>query len=182
MKHLRRLDGQHNDRRAPHGARGLKRLLYRELTRLAGRAPHGARGLKLHPRLKIAAIEESRPARGAWIETSQSQRSESPLHCRAPHGARGLKHISVTSEIRRARRAPHGARGLKRPSEGSNQRTKGRAPHGARGLKRQAGAVGSADAGRAPHGARGLKPLKNGGISRLKVQLVNKGARKEVTA
>jgi len=35
----------------------------------AGRAPHGARGLKLHPTIHRVAVLESRPSRGAWIET-----------------------------------------------------------------------------------------------------------------
>ena len=34
-----------------------------------GRAPHGARGLKRIAVARIAVDGESRPARGAWIET-----------------------------------------------------------------------------------------------------------------
>ena len=33
-----------------------------------GRAPHGARGLKFNKLNKLANSEQSRPARGAWIE------------------------------------------------------------------------------------------------------------------
>ena len=33
------------------------------------RAPHGARGLKLKGECGMYTVEESRPARGAWIET-----------------------------------------------------------------------------------------------------------------
>ena len=56
--------------RAPHGARGLKRMQNDTDKRAAGRAPHGARGLK--PALVCAdrARHASRPARGAWIETT----------------------------------------------------------------------------------------------------------------
>ena len=36
------------------------------------RAPHGARGLKLREFAKESLWESSRPARGAWIETSIS--------------------------------------------------------------------------------------------------------------
>ena len=57
-------------RRAPHGARGLKldaRILRRRIRR---RAPHGARGLKLTKDGRFRDIHKSRPAWGAWIETS----------------------------------------------------------------------------------------------------------------
>ena len=41
---------------------------------LASRAPHGARGLKLRSDKSLQKKEESRPARGAWIETCVSMR------------------------------------------------------------------------------------------------------------
>jgi len=57
------------------------------------RAPHGARGLKPEPQASNIDWAESRPPRGAWIETvwTISQRAISPS--RAPHGARGLKQL-----------------------------------------------------------------------------------------
>ena len=65
--------------RAPHGARGLKpEPLHKEQLEF-GRAPHGARGLKLTIRLYAAAIGMSRPARGAWIETSKRMASARPV-------------------------------------------------------------------------------------------------------
>jgi len=40
-----------------------------------GRAPRGARGLKRNAATRLAYLCESRPARGAWIETAnQAQR------------------------------------------------------------------------------------------------------------
>ena len=55
--------------RAPHGARGLKRVEREERDRYVGRAPHGARGLKLGVGAQHREPPRSRPARGAWIET-----------------------------------------------------------------------------------------------------------------
>ena len=56
--------------RAPHGARGLKpRVEKLKRYYAGGRAPHGARGLKLFERGLTDQAAESRPARGAWIET-----------------------------------------------------------------------------------------------------------------
>ena len=63
--------GQHQGSRAPHGARGLKLLKMAETSERNGRAPHGARGLKLHAHGVRISERTSRPARGAWIETSQ---------------------------------------------------------------------------------------------------------------
>ena len=58
-------------RRAPHGARGLKLEIEKPiLTALVGRAPHGARGLKPCAYNLARYLYRSRPARGAWIETS----------------------------------------------------------------------------------------------------------------
>ena len=36
---------------------------------IRSRAPRGARGLKRGPELDVGAVQWSRPARGAWIET-----------------------------------------------------------------------------------------------------------------
>jgi len=55
--------------RAPRGARGLKPNRTRERDLVAGRAPRGARGLKLQVVVILDGQLQSRPARGAWIET-----------------------------------------------------------------------------------------------------------------
>lgn len=58
-------------RRAPHGARGLKLEQEYEQAKADSRALHGARGLKLLHRLHHRHRLQSRPARGAWIETEK---------------------------------------------------------------------------------------------------------------
>ena len=100
-------------RRAPHGARGLKRVSFFGSPFRSCRAPHGARGLKLHgvdvgeplyrraphgaSGLKpVASCQrspnaKSRPAWGAWIETLSRRSLMVGIPGRAPHGARGLK-------------------------------------------------------------------------------------------
>ena len=55
--------------RAPHGARGLKLSADHGIAHRESRAPHGARGLKPITAREAAEGMESRPARGAWIET-----------------------------------------------------------------------------------------------------------------
>ena len=82
--------------RAPHGARGLK--LRGDVRRLYGlrRAPHGARGLKLEENADDAGTVESRPTRGAWIETLEGTAIGKKCRGRAPHGARGLKQIRLS--------------------------------------------------------------------------------------
>ena len=65
------------ERRAPHGARGLKHKV-NGFRRIHGcRAPHGARGLKHDLRRTLRIVLLSRPARGAWIETSVMGRMRS---------------------------------------------------------------------------------------------------------
>ena len=66
-------------RRAPHGARGLKRKVLVIAPLRVGRAPHGARGLKQLPAGTRIAQCLSRPAWGAWIETLRNVISRS--HC-----------------------------------------------------------------------------------------------------
>ena len=56
--------------RAPHGARGLKHFGYAKVIKKRGRAPHGARGLKPAAYQIPSQQLSSRPARGAWIETT----------------------------------------------------------------------------------------------------------------
>jgi len=70
--------------------------------------------LKLHrPRL-AAILAGSRPARGAWIETTAFSQDSWFRRCRAPRGARGLKRDQVKDLAASNGRAPRGARGLKR--------------------------------------------------------------------
>ena len=73
--------------RAPHGARGLKLLIFECPARSAGRAPHGARGLKQFPPICSKKAAMSRPARGAWIETHNAL-SAAPSACVAPRTGR----------------------------------------------------------------------------------------------
>ena len=77
------------------------------------RAPHGARGLKQRWRGHRRRVRSSRPARGAWIETTIRLGIAIALACRAPHGARGLKRAELSCDEGGRSRAPHGARGLK---------------------------------------------------------------------
>ena len=99
--------------RAPHGARGLKPVAEELMPEINGRAPHGARGLKLAHGKKSIYHGRSRPARGAWIETSSSACVRMMRGGRAPHGARGLKPRGWRYGGSSVSRAPHGARGLK---------------------------------------------------------------------
>ena len=73
------------------------------------RAPHGARGLKLNAAGRLIGESESRPTRGAWIETFMIARQHKKRTRRAPHGARGLKQCErggfITAEV-----APHTGR------------------------------------------------------------------------
>ena len=78
--------------RAPYGARGLKpEPRARYCCFPSRRAPYGARGLKLKMNLIDAKRHESRPVRGAWIETIQHPGIQLSIGWRAPYGARGLK-------------------------------------------------------------------------------------------
>ena len=57
---------------------------------------------------------QSRPAWGAWIETGTDTATPPVSPRRAPHGARGLKLLVIIYRFPVAGgRAPHGARGLK---------------------------------------------------------------------
>ena len=55
--------------RAPYGARGLKHHKQTPIVAGLGRAPYGARGLKRDGVVLCRRAHESRPVRGAWIET-----------------------------------------------------------------------------------------------------------------
>ncbi len=55
--------------RAPRGARGLKHEMLKKDGEGTRRAPRGARGLKRRNRGQVRPRPQSRPARGAWIET-----------------------------------------------------------------------------------------------------------------
>ena len=58
-------------------------------------------------------MDESRPARGEWIEIPSALRVSRPLKRLAPHGASGLKWNMAENPLRPERLAPHGASGLK---------------------------------------------------------------------
>ena len=73
--------------RAPHGARGLKHPPSPEHQRAHCRAPHGARGLKHQQHGRTGQKLPSRPARGAWIETT-CRRRDSPSSIVAPRTGR----------------------------------------------------------------------------------------------
>ena len=79
--------------RALHGARGLKPCTDDHARHVRdGRALHGARGLKLHGLdAGFGHDGQSRPSRGAWIETPAAPRPSRRAVRRALHGARGLK-------------------------------------------------------------------------------------------
>ena len=94
------------------------------------RAPQGARGLKLVLNYGRAKEYGSRPARGAWIETSYSFPMYSQYARRAPQGARGLKH-----PVRSRRCAP---RLRSRPARGAWIETRCTGPSGRASTSRPA--------------------------------------------
>ena len=55
------------------------------------RSPHGERGLKLALEEDKDKDKESLPARGAWIEIVQRINRCTVFRRRSPHGERGLK-------------------------------------------------------------------------------------------
>ena len=121
--------------RAPHGARGLKRINAARRVRAPGRAPHGARGLKHKCVILTLCLLLSRPAWGAWIETPAPQGSGRALQSRPAWGA----------WIETAPMQPTQGASSSRPTRGAWIETTcapsfmlsvmSRAPHGARGLK-----------------------------------------------
>ena len=123
------------------------------------RAPHGARGLKLICWIDVMIHPKSRPAWSAWIETSFAL-PQSPHPVSRPAWGAWIETSSVTvSMTLRYCRAPHGARGLKLALAAAGGTDLGRAPHGARGLKHRCADYTAGSECRAPHGARGLKPV-----------------------
>ena len=105
-----------------------------------------------------ARFGQSRPSRGAWIETC-SERTRRPTSWRrALHGARGLKRqLRPAAGQRRASRPSRGAwiETSARPAAATT--ATGRALHGARGLKPRVTEQRRRRRRRALHGARGLK-------------------------
>ena len=82
---------EHQESRAPYGARGLKfGISLVVVGRVSRRAPYGARGLKL-----------------GYVGNICTTIS------RAPYGARGLKYVKQNWMRGPECRAPYGARGLK---------------------------------------------------------------------
>ena len=90
MNNIRRVN-TNAKRRAPQGARGLKCLVVVVAGRGFGRAPQGARGLKFQAGDGLGLRQQSRPARGAWIEMAFDMVTALVSGGRAPQGARGLK-------------------------------------------------------------------------------------------
>ncbi len=148
----------------------------------------------------IAACLQSRPARGAWIETVTRPVADRIGNGRAPRGARGLKHQHTRA--RTTVRASRPARGAwietsamvsisqratqSRPARGAWIETSvsvddaasdlRRAPRGARGLKpSHAGAI-RRHGRRAPRGARGLKQ-RNARMRSAAIACVSRPAR-----
>jgi len=74
-------------RRVPRGARGLKPLTKFCFRQIFRRVPRGARGLKLLSKAKWPDWSGSRPARGAWIETSFPLTAASVRRSRPARGA-----------------------------------------------------------------------------------------------
>ena len=58
-------------RRAPHGARGLKRGRMTKWTEHAASRPARGAWIETSLREQSRSLPKSRPARGAWIETKQ---------------------------------------------------------------------------------------------------------------
>ena len=77
---------------------------------IRGRAPHGARGLKHECFGTCEVVAESRPAWGAWIETSVRLCRIWSIVRRAPHGARGLKLDGEITSGGSRKVAPHTGR------------------------------------------------------------------------
>ena len=95
--------------RAPHGARGLK--LPQSVRRIFARcrAPHGARGLKLILFWGLFLPEQSRPARGAWVETGKALPPEKKCKSRPARGAWVETRVAV-AEKKERRVAPRTGR------------------------------------------------------------------------
>ena len=66
------------------------------------------------PGVEFAALDQSLPARGAWIEISVPTGMSIVAPSRSPHGERGLKSAYVFFGFTVVTgRSPHGERGLK---------------------------------------------------------------------
>ena len=102
------------------------------------RAPHGARGLKLCVILRHVHLHQSRPAWGAWIETCLS----APFPCSCTSRPAWGAWIETLTQLLRLlgglSRPAWGAWIETRRRRFGAPRVRGRAPHGARGLKQGA--------------------------------------------
>ena len=74
-------------RRAPHGARGLKRRVLRRRPKWHGSRPARGAWIETAKNPSEQSHRSSRPARGAWIETRSSS-EESQCHSVAPRTGR----------------------------------------------------------------------------------------------
>src|ERR1700722_8284005 len=170
-------------RRAPRGARGLKRLQSRLRRFLAPSRPtrgawietlttfHGLNARRLSRPTRGAWIEtyaigtffarlRSRPTRGAWIETPSSANARLPKWSRPTRGAWIETPVDHNAQTERRTSRPTRGAWIETGMGGRTvMNTVCRAPRGARGLKPSTGESFTCLKGRAPRGARGLKHL-----------------------
>ena len=100
--------------RSPHGERGLKFYENKEDYNITRRSPHGERGLKFYPSVRTRGSRLSLSSRRAWIEIKKAKAVKRFWSCRSPHGERGLKLCHLLNLICLiSSRSPHGERGLK---------------------------------------------------------------------
>ena len=91
--------------------------------------------MKFHTSALMDSFTVSRPARGGWIEISNSACVTSPVSRPVPRGAGGLKYDASTEYIRHLRPVPRGAGGLKYIHVLGRIFRVGPVPRGAGGLK-----------------------------------------------
>ena len=90
---MKYFSGKVDDRRSPHGERGLKFQRLGGIKPDRGRSPHGERGLKSELAGGGDGPTRSLPSRGAWIEIPIIVHQENTQPGRSPHGERGLKSL-----------------------------------------------------------------------------------------
>ena len=141
------------------------------------RSPHGERGLKPCPPFPHTWTHKSLPSRGAWIETLTLWTVPS-IARRSPHGERGLKHVFKHSSRPNSGSLPsRGAWIETYPIAAVRLVAGGRSPHGERGLKPiLMAAISTARICRSPHGERGLKHIYHRRGKPIIVSLPSRGA------
>ena len=93
------------DRRAPHGARGLKCEAAAENAGGRSSCPAWGTWIEIFSFCPGRCWSQSCPAWGTWIEILRDFQS-GPPYCRAPHGARGLKLLSCYGRVIYGRSCP----------------------------------------------------------------------------